>query len=107
MRRLVAAFLTAALMTCAATGARAGSPQGSSSDPAVPSIPPNSQADVLLRAAIEQLVQALGQALHDVPRYALPEMNEHGDIILRRVDPPPEKAPVERGPTITLDEVAT
>ncbi len=102
MPRLAAGFLTVALVAFATTGARAGSV----SDQSIPAIPPNSQADVLLRSAIGQLVQALGQALHDVPRYALPEMNERGDIILRRIDPP-ERPEIEHAPTITPDGVAT
>jgi len=100
MRRVLAAFLAASLTAFALSGAQAGPTDA----PTTP-IEPNSQADVLLRAAIEQLVQALGQALHDVPRYALPEMNDHGDIILRRLKPS-DPAPLER-PTVTPDEVAT
>jgi len=101
MRRVFAALLAAAVLAFAVPGAHAGATESP-----VPPVPPNSQADVLLRAAIEQLVEALGQALHDVPRYALPEVNDNGDIILRRLKPS-EPPPVEHGPTVTPDEVAT
>jgi len=101
MRRVGAAFLMAAWIAVAANGAHAGP----TDSPATP-IQPDSQADVLLRTAIEQLVQALGQALHDVPRYALPEVNGDGDIILRRLQPP-ERPQLEHRPTVTPGEVAT
>jgi len=101
MSRVVAAFLMATWVAFAAGGAQAGA-----TDLSAPTIPPNSQADVLLRAAIEQLVQALGQALHDVPRYGLPEVNDNGDIILRRLRPP-EGPQLERRQTVTPGEVAT
>ena len=102
MRRLAAAVLTVVALCCTAAGVQAGP----LSDPPAAAIPPESQADALLRAAIEQLVQALGQALHDVPRYSVPELNENGDIILRRLNPP-DTSPIERRPTVTPDEVAT
>ena len=101
MRRVVAALLMAAWIACAASAAHAGP-----TDSPVSPIQPNSQADVLLRAAIEQLVQALGQALHDVPRYGLPEVNDNGDIILRRLRPP-EGPELELRQTVMPGEVAT
>ena len=101
-RYVRAGWLAAALVAAVAAGAPAGFAQ----EPPAQTVPPNSEAETLLRAAIEQLVQALGQTLHDVPLYAVPEVNRNGDIILRRLNPP-TKPPIERGPTLNLDEAAT
>jgi len=51
-------------------------------------IPPNSDADELLRATIERLVETLGQVIEALPQYAPPEVDRDGNIILRRLNPP-------------------
>lgn len=83
----------------------AGVPAARAQQPPMPAVPPNSEAETLLRIAIEQLVLALGQALRDAPHYAAPELNPNGDIILRR-QPPPPASPVDRTPSLPLDEAA-
>lgn len=66
---------------------------------------PNAEADELLCATIERLVEALGQVLQDVPRFAPPEMDKNGNIILRRLNPP-LTPPSVRPPARTLDEAS-
>jgi hypothetical protein len=78
----VALFVALAL-----TGA--GKP-AAAADPPMPTPPlTGSDAEALARAAIEQLVRALGLALQAVPQYEMPRMNENGDIIIRRANPRP------------------
>jgi hypothetical protein len=36
---------------------------------------------------LEKLLLGLQRMVEDLPRYNLPEINENGDIILRRIDP--------------------
>lgn len=66
---------------------------------------PNAEADELLCATIERLVEALGQVLQDAPRFAAPEMDNNGNIILRRLNPPPTP-PRVRPPGWTLDDAS-
>jgi hypothetical protein len=52
--------------------------------------PPSAQEqspEALLRAGIENLLRALGLALQSLPQYEMPQINEYGDIIIRRVNP--------------------
>lgn len=50
------------------------------------------RAEELARQAMEQLMQAIEMFLQSIPQYEMPEVNEHGDIIIRR------KRPSERRP---------
>jgi hypothetical protein len=56
--------------------------------------------EALARSAVETLMRALAAALAQFPSYAMPEINERGDIIIRRLDPPaparPRPAPPSR-----------
>ncbi|MEX2009633.1 MAG: hypothetical protein WEC41_05515 [Dongiaceae bacterium] len=55
---------------------------------------------------IERLMQALEAFIHSIPQYEAPQINENGDIIIRRKRPPesePEPAPTEP----EFDETAT
>ena len=55
---------------------------------------------------IARLMQALEAFIHSIPQYEAPEINEDGDIIIRRKRPPesePEPAPT--GPD--FDETST
>ena len=55
---------------------------------------------------IERLMQALEGFIHSIPQFEAPEINEDGDIIIRRKRPPgsePEPAPT--GPD--FDETST
>ena len=38
----------------------------------------------LARDGVERLLRALEALIHSIPQYELPEINEHGDIIIRR-----------------------
>jgi hypothetical protein len=80
--------------------------------PAYPPLTPNAptwpspQTESKLRGAIEQMVDAFTDLMREVPRYAAPEINENGDIILRRL-PPPEAAPSAPRLTPRQDEDRT
>ena len=45
----------------------------------------------LIERELDRLRNRLEGALEDLPRYALPEMNEDGDIIIRRLPREPER----------------
>ncbi len=47
----------------------------------------------MAREAIEQLMRALELMIESIPQYELPEINEDGDIIIRRKRPPRREAP--------------
>lgn len=49
--------------------------------------PDEQSPEQLLRAGIENLLRALGLALQNLPQYEMPQVNEYGDIIIRRVNP--------------------
>jgi hypothetical protein len=38
----------------------------------------------MAKEAIEQLMRALELMIESIPQYEIPEINEHGDIIIRR-----------------------
>ncbi len=42
------------------------------------------QAEELAREAMEQFMRALKMFMQSIPQYELPEINENGDIIIRR-----------------------
>jgi len=48
----------------------------------------------LAREGVENLMRALNALIEMIPQYELPELNENGDIIIRRKRDP-EKKPVE------------
>jgi hypothetical protein len=56
--------------------------------------PPAAQDErpgALARDAIDKMMRALSLAIENLPHYAMPELNENGDIIIRRVNPRAEK----------------
>ncbi|MGQ0662290.1 MAG: hypothetical protein ACT4P2_01635 [Pseudomonadota bacterium] len=55
------------------------------------------EAEALAREAIEKMVRALNLAIKGLPLYDLPEINERGDIIIRRLNPA-AKPPAEHPP---------
>jgi len=76
----------------------------------IPPWPPQSDAPggspgALASAALEQLIRALGLALQGLPQYEAPTINERGDIIIRRSNPPPLQ-PADREP-LNPDEART
>lgn len=88
MTRFIFGLTMAALLAGVPTvGQAADQP---ASPPLTPNAPtwPSPQTESKLRGAIEQMVDAFTDLLREVPRYAAPEVNENGDIILRRLPPP-------------------
>ena len=47
--------------------------------------------EALAREAIDKLMQALALAIQNLPQYEMPRLNERGDIIIRRINPPAPK----------------
>ena len=47
----------------------------------------------MAREAIEQLMRALELMIESIPQYEMPEINEHGDIIIRRKHPKQRREP--------------
>jgi len=79
---------TALLIGAVATGGLTRVPPAFAQQEGPFQIAPGSEADALLRATIERLVETLGQAIETLPRYAPPEIDKDGNIILRRLNPP-------------------
>jgi len=46
--------------------------------------------ETLAREGLDKIVRALELMLQSIPTYEKPEINEHGDIIIRRKRPRPE-----------------
>ena len=55
------------------------------------------RAEEMAREAIEQLMRALGLMIESIPQYEMPEIEENGDIIIRRKRRTPEPEPREPG----------
>ena len=51
----------------------------------------------MARAAIEQMMRALELMIDSIPQYEMPEINEHGDIIIRRKRHAPRPEPDHPG----------
>jgi hypothetical protein len=62
-----------------------------------PAPAPEDRPGDLARDAIDKLMRALSLAIENLPQYAMPELNENGDIIIRRLNPRAEK-PRPRAP---------
>jgi hypothetical protein len=52
-------------------------------------------AEDMAREAIEQLMRALELMIQSIPQYEMPEIEENGDIIIRRKHPTPDPEPRE------------
>ena len=65
--------------------------------------PDAEEAERLAREGAELLFRALELLLERIPQYEPPIINENGDIIIRRRNPPPRPAPPAEpeGPTET------
>lgn len=88
---------TALLIGAVATGALAGVSPALAQQEAPLQVTPgpdtgNPDADAFLRDTIGRFVDALGQVIETLPRYAPPELDRDGNIILRRMNPP-DRAP--------------
>ena len=55
------------------------------------------RAEEMARGAIEQLLRALEMMIQSIPQYEMPEINEDGDIIIRRKRDAPREGPGEPG----------
>ena len=55
------------------------------------------RAEEMAREAIEQLMRALELMIQSIPQYEMPEINENGDIIIRRKRHAPHEDPAEPG----------
>jgi len=92
-KSLPARALAAALLV--ASGAAPALAQAQSPAPA----PQEDQPAALAREAIDKLMRALSLVIDNLPQYAMPELNENGDIIIRRLNPPrAEKPRPQRAP---------
>ncbi len=77
--------------SCVALALAAGAPGPALADP--PS--DRARAEEMAREAIEQLLRALELMIESIPQYELPEVNEDGDIIIRRKRRREREAPGE------------
>jgi len=88
--RMIAAILAAALLVGPAAAADTGEPRDRQED-----------ARRLLDEAAEKALRALELMIESLPQYEMPEVNEDGDIIIRRVRPkstPPDPSLPPDGP---------
>lgn len=76
-----AVVVAAALWLAAASGVLAA--ENGQEPPAEPESRPEAMLDQL----VDQLMSTLQGLLHAIPQYEMPEINEHGDIIIRRKRP--------------------
>ena len=73
-------------------------------EPAAAEGPPESEdPGVLARDGIERLMRALDAFIDMIPQYEMPEINENGDIIIRRKRSTPPKPDDDQG----LDQTQT
>jgi len=96
--RLAALGLTLALILAAPVAAPAAEEPPPSEQP-----PSSDDPGALARDGLERLLRALEAVIHSIPQYEMPEINENGDIIIRRKrhpDPTPEGED-EEGPIQT------
>ncbi|MGO1120052.1 hypothetical protein ACTL6U_15205 [Rhodovibrionaceae bacterium A322] len=56
-------------------------------------------ASEMARQGIDALMKALKLFIDDIPQYAAPEVNERGDIIIRRLNPDSEGSETEKSPS--------
>ncbi len=57
----------------------------------------------LAREGVERLMRALEALIDSIPQYEMPEINEHGDIIIRRK----REAVPDEGDDDTIDQTQT
>ncbi|MFQ6018642.1 MAG: hypothetical protein ACE5KF_10655 [Kiloniellaceae bacterium] len=53
------------------------------------------EAEEMAREAMEQLLRALELFIESIPQYEMPEVNENGDIIIRRKRRPGDREQAE------------
>lgn len=61
------------------------------------------QAEKTMRETSDKVMKSLKEMFQAIPQYEMPQVNEHGDIIIRRKNPPNggKSAPKKDGPTDT------
>jgi hypothetical protein len=54
------------------------------------------RAEEMAREGMERILRALNMLMESIPQYELPEVNEKGDIIIRRKNPTPKETAPKR-----------
>ena len=54
------------------------------------------RAEEMAREGMERILRALNMLMDSIPQYELPEVNENGDIIIRRKNPTPKETTPKR-----------
>ena len=86
MRRLFPALLLAGLLLPVSLHAARAAPDGDAS-PGERFDHGMQQAQKLFEQGLETMVGSVQELLRAIPRYEMPQVNEHGDIIIRRKPP--------------------
>jgi hypothetical protein len=84
MRLTIMALSACAMLASAPVFAQ--SPNASPNTPGGPSTQGPSGTELTLEG-LAKLMRGLQRMVEELPRYNLPEINENGDIIIRRIDP--------------------
>ena len=87
-----------ALSTAAMLSLAPGMVEAQTREEPRPSPQDQQSAEALAREGMEKLMQALRQMLLTVPQYDMPQLNERGDIIIKRRNPPAPKPPSAKPP---------
>lgn len=80
LRLILAAVLLAALAAPGPAAAQSQPPSGKEESP-----------EELAREGVERLMRALEGILKAIPQYGVPRVEEDGDIVIPRLNPPGEK----------------
>ena len=83
MRRVTIRFILASALACGLTGPAL----------AQDTTTPPGDAQQMAVEGLNKLLDALNLFVKSVPQYAAPEVLPNGDIILRRLNPPPPEKP--------------
>jgi hypothetical protein len=78
MRLIILALGVCAVLASAPVSAQSPDAPGSQQEPS---------GTQLTLEGLEKLMLGLQRMVEELPRYNLPEINENGDIIVRRIDP--------------------
>ncbi len=96
MSKLLIVIVTAAALSLPATLARGADPK--------PAPDVQERAEEAIKEGADKIMRALELMLRAVPQYAMPEVLENGDIIIRRKNPP---EPKRAQPPLGTDETRT
>jgi len=61
--------------------------------------PPKYNPEQMIEEGVDAILNALKKLLRSIPQYAIPEILDNGDIIIRRIHPenkPPQQSPQNR-----------